>query len=202
VKRSILAVLSLAACGDDGGNGVAADAASIDMVAVEACTGGTDDDGDTFADCDDDDCWDNAACWQVADDADLPADLGDPSADIDKIRATLVGGTATFYATFHGAWPPPAATYWWYVRFEIANDGNTPVAGVTVERKDAVDGATYLGTTTASDVTVRQTPTGIWARIVNVPVEGEKYYIESGIQKATPGTRVTDTVVGAPAPLP
>ena len=168
---------------------------------AEACSGGTDEDGDTFVDCDDDDCWNDAACYQVDDPTDLDGTNGDPSLDIDKSRATLANGTATFFLTFDGPWPPSSTFYSWFAYVEIDNDGNTPVAAVTISRHDGVDAIEpYL--VPMANVTVRQVPRGIWVRMTGVNAAGEKYYVESGIQKENPGTRVTDTVVGAPAPLP
>jgi hypothetical protein len=167
----------------------------------EVCTGGLDEDGDTFVDCDDDDCWSDPACYQVDDPTDLDVALGDPSLDIDKSRATLANGTATFFLTFDAPWPPATTHYSWFAYFEIDNDGNTPVAGVTIQRHDGVDSIQpYL--VPMANITIRQVPRGVWVRMVGVNAVGEKYYVETGIQKANPGTRVTDTVVGAPAPLP
>jgi hypothetical protein len=168
---------------------------------AEVCTGGADEDGDSYVDCDDDDCWNDPTCVQVDDPTDLDPTLGDPALDIDKSRATLVNGTATFFLTFDAPWPPATTHYSWFVYFEIDNDGNTPVAGVTVQRHDGVDSIIPLGLPMAN-ITLRQVPRGVWVRMVGVNPVGEKYYVESGIQKANPGTRVTDTVVGAPAPLP
>jgi hypothetical protein len=168
---------------------------------AEVCEGGVDEDLDGLIDCEDDDCFGDPACWQVDDPTDLPEPLGDPSVDIDKIRATLAAGTATFFATFDAPWPPPTSAYSWFVYFEIDNDGNTPVAGVTIQRHDGVDSTMATGIP-AANITVRQTARGVWVRMIGVPVAGEKYYIESGIQESNPGTRVTDTVVSAPAPLP
>lgn len=199
VGSALVMLLLLGACGGNSDAPVGDAAATIP---AEACTGGVDEDQDTFIDCDDDDCWTDAACYQVDDDTDLPEPLGDPSVDIDKIRATLVAGTATFFATFDGAWPPPATAYSWYLYFEIDNDGNTPQAAVTVQHQAGIDSIVPLPGFSAANVTVRQTPRGVWARLINVPAVGQRYYIESGIQEANPGTRVTDTVVGAPAPLP
>ena len=73
---------------------------------------------------------------------------------------------------------------------------------MTVKHEAGVDSIVPLPGYPLGNITVRQTPAGVWARLINVPVAGAQYYIESGIQEATPGTRVTDTVVGAPAPLP
>lgn len=194
-----LAVLAaiLMACGDDGSPAVDA-AVGMPDAPVEACTGGVDEDADAFTDCDDDDCWDDPACYQIDDPTDLPAPNGDPSVDIDKARVTLVGGVATFYVTFDAGWPPPATVYRWEVRFEIANDGNSPIAGLTLQREST----TYLGDSSAASVSVRQSAVGVWARITNVASTGEKYYVETAIQRTDPGTRVADTVVDAPAPLP
>lgn len=199
MKRLAMFGALLTACGDDGMQPAIDAAVPMPDAPVEACSGGVDEDADTFTDCDDDDCWDSAACYQIDDPTDLN---GDPSADIDKARTTLVAGVATFYVTFDAAWPPPATVHRWDLRFEIANDGNTPVAGVTLRREAGVETATYFGTSSAATVTVRQTPVGVWARVINVETAGEKYYVESGIQATNPGTRVADTVVDAPAPLP
>ncbi len=223
VPRSALIALVLAACGganpegsfeascddgvdddEDGAIDCADDDCAEDVACqsvAEVCTGGVDEDLDLFVDCDDDDCWADPACYQVDDPTDLPEPLGDPAVDIDKSRATLAAGTATFFATFDAPWPPPTTAYSWFVYFEIDNDGNTPVAGVTIQRHDGVDSTSPLGIP-AGNITVRQTARGVWVRMTGVPAAGEKYYIESGIQEANPGTRVTDTVVSAPAPLP
>ena len=223
VFRSALAAMLLAACGGGGGgpdaetecaNGVDDDGDdTIDCLDVdcaddpacqslpEVCEGGADEDLDGLTDCEDDDCFGDPACYQVDDPMDLAEPLGDPALDIDKTRATLAAGTATFFATFGAPWPPPATAYSWFLYFEIDNDGNTPVAGVTIQRHDGVDSTTPTGIS-AGNLTVRQTARGVWVRMTGVPATGEKYYIESGIQETNPGTRVTDTVVSAPAPLP
>jgi hypothetical protein len=168
---------------------------------LEVCTGGADEDADTFIDCEDDDCWGDPACFKIDDDTDLPGPNGDPALDIDKFSVTLASGTATFFSTFDAPWPPSTTFYSYYLRFEIANDGNTPVAVTTVQRHDGVDDIIEQGIP-ANAVTVRQTPRGVWVRMVGVQSIGEKYYVESGIQKSNPGTRVTDYTVSAPAPLP
>lgn len=168
---------------------------------AEVCEGFVDEDLDGLVDCEDDDCFGHPACYQVDDPTDLAEPLGDPTVDIDKIRATLVAGTATFFATFDAAWPPPATAYSWYLRFEITNDGNSTAAMVIIQRHDGVDSTSPTGIP-AANITVRQSPRGVWVRMTGVPSEGEKYYIESGIQEANPGTRVSDTVISAPGPLP
>ena len=168
---------------------------------VELCSDGTDNEGDGFADCDDDDCWEDPACYKVDDDVDLPGPDGDPSLDLDKVGVKLVNGTATFFATMEGPWPPPTTAYSWFVYFEIDNDGNTPVAGVTVQRQNGVDATIPTGIP-AGNITIRQTARGIWARLTGVPATGVNYYVESGVQLTSTGTRVTDTAVSAPAPLP
>lgn len=196
---SALVALVLAACGDDGGMNQMADAA-VDAVLVEVCTGGTDEDGDTFTDCDDDDCWEDAACYHVDDDVDFPD--GDPALDYDKIRATLAGGTATFFATFEGAWPPPTSYFSWYVLFEIDNDGNTPVGRVTLLMESGAITILTADGIALANTTVRQVPRGLWVRFTGVDPVGEKYYMESRIQKVMGGMAYSDTVVSAPAPLP
>lgn len=169
------------------------------IVLPETCTGDADEDRDTFIDCEDDDCWEDPACFAFDDGVDLPD--GDPALDLDKLGVTLSGGTAVFFVTTEGAWPPAAGFYSWFVYFEIDNDGFTPVAGVTIQQHAGVDDQIELGIP-AANVTVRQTPRGVWVRMTGVPATGETFYVESGIQKTDPGTRVTDTVVSSPAPLP
>lgn len=221
VARSALVALALAACGggseaetactdgqDDDMDGDT-DCLDIDCAEEpfcmdplpEVCTGGLDEDQDQFADCDDESCWDDPTCWQLDDPTDLPGPNGDPAVDIDKFRVTLSGGVATFFATFDGNWPPSMDNYSYFVLFEIDNDGNTPQASVTLQRHDGVPSEVLFGLGT-TQVLTRQGAQGIWVRMTGLPVAGVKYYVESGIQKTNPGTRVTDTVVSAPAPLP
>ena len=96
-----------------------------------------------------------------------------------------------------------------YVFFRFV-DGLTPDQGpigamgvpLTPRRSVAVDRSFIPLGLPMANITLRQVPRGVWVRMVGVNAAGEKYYVESGIQKANPGTRVTDTVVGAPAPLP
>lgn len=167
----------------------------------EACTGGVDEDGDGLIDCEDPDCFEDPVCYDVDDAADLPGPHGDPALDIDKVGVDLTGGVATLFMTFEGAWPPDSTFYSWFLRFEITNDGNSTVAMVIVQRHDGVEATNATGIP-AGNVTLRQTPEGVWVRMTGVPGTGEKYYVESGVQKTNPGTRVTDVAVDSPQPLP
>jgi hypothetical protein len=175
---------------------------SDECIAVpEQCTGGLDEDNDLAIDCADDDCWQDPVCFDVDDPVDLTTADGDPTLDLDKVGVTLAGGTAEFFVTMEGAWPPPSTLYSWFLLVEIDNDGNTPVASVTIEHHAGLDDVIELGVTPAN-VTIRSSPRGVFVRLVGVAPAGEKYYVESGVQRTDPGTRVTDTAVSAPAPIP
>jgi hypothetical protein len=193
---------------DDDGDGVSdcddsdcTDDPACEVPVGEICDDGVDNDASGLTDCEDPSCFEDPVCYDFDDEVDLPAPNGDPSVDIDKASASLANGTATFFVTTEGSWPPPGGTYSWFILFEVDNDGNTPVAAYTIQQHDGVDETIPYGVP-AANITARETPAGVWVRITGVPVTGEKFYIESGIQKLNPGTRVTDTVVGAPAPFP
>lgn len=163
------------------------------------CSDGVDDD----TDCEYPICFEDPACYDFDDPTDLRGPGGDPSLDLDKVRVDLTAGTATFFATTDGTWPPPASIYSWFITFEIDNESNSPVARITEARHDGQDTSDRLNTGgQGGSFVTRQKPEGIWVQITNVPSDGVKFYVESGIQKSNPGTRVTDTVVGAPTYLP
>lgn len=184
-------------CGDDDCD----DDPACQAPPVELCDNDLDDDVDGHTDCDDDECWDNAACFTHDDPADLAAPDGDPSLDIDKVHVDLTGNVATFISTFEGPWPAPTGTYSWFIRFEIDNDGFTPIAAATIQQHMGTDSTIPQGIP-AGNVTVRQSPVGIWVRITGVPSGGVNFYVESGIQKTAAGTRVTDVLGSTPQPLP
>lgn len=166
------------------------------------CDDAFDDDGDSLIDCEDPDCSEDPACqapaFDVADGQDLAAPDGDPSLDIEGVNIEVSGTTATFDVFVYGTWPPPASTYSWFVECSLTANGS-PVAVATTQVHAGAP-STYGTGVSAANITVTPGTDSVRLVLVNLPGTPTHFAVQSGIQKANPGNRVTDQVPSTAIP--